>query len=397
VKLLFGMSTLGTAAFVVESTKATIRWNDHEIVSTSPWTGTKHLRWDDVKRVEYSEVNRWFVFSSAETKIRAYYLLGGLAELLREARTRLPEPVYRPALEAFRAQGGLEEKLIEVYDENGRRVGVPESTFERHVLRPKLDEAWNDAEALSGLVARGVDEGFSAQLIAAAARLVALEHDSERSLLLSATVHMKGGDLDAAERRIDQSLSLHGRTGASLTCLARVLAERGEREASLATLREALDHNPNHANALAWWLALAEERGGKATYTAALDEVAARPGAFRPQLHLARHRLQSGQRAEALALYEHVLAFAAHEPSVLLEISGDLGNAGAVEELVRLVAPRYDVDRDGPYPGLNLALAFEQLGRAGDARAMVEKLQQLGFAPLAEPLAALAKALEGRT
>jgi predicted Zn-dependent protease len=78
-------------------------------------------------------------------------------------------------------------------------------------------------------------------------------------LLTFAQVHLRTGDLAAAERRIDESILKHGRTGAAIDCQAWLLTERGDRERSLATLREAVRVDPNHPGALWWWLALAEE------------------------------------------------------------------------------------------------------------------------------------------
>jgi hypothetical protein len=134
---------------------------------------------------------------------------------------------------------------------------------------------------------------------------------------------------------------------------------------------------------------LAKETGGEAAYTAALEEIAAKPGAWRPQLWLARDKLKRGDRAGALSLYDHVLSCADEIPDVLMMVTGDLGNAAALEDLVRLGSPRYQPEVHGPQAGMNLIQALKQLGRLDEARALVRRLQAMGWAPLAVSLAAL--------
>lgn len=76
-------------------------------------------------------------------------------------------------------------------------------------------------------------------------------------------------------------------------------------------------------------------------------------------LATAREKLTAKDLPAALALYEEVLATtAADRPDVLVAISGDLGSHGHVNEIIELVAPRYDAERHGPATGLNLLQAY---------------------------------------
>lgn len=139
-----GSACLGALALAVRFKTVSIRFNDHEIVSTTPWSGTKHLRWEDVTHVTYSQVNRWFIFSSGtETKIRVHYLLGGLTEFLREAQRRLPERTIAPALDGLRTHDALDETRIPVRTPEGELFEISRQTFKDHVLAPKIAEVWN--------------------------------------------------------------------------------------------------------------------------------------------------------------------------------------------------------------------------------------------------------------
>jgi hypothetical protein len=70
-------------------------------------------------------------------------------------------------------------------------------------------------------------------------------------------------------------------------------------------------------------------------------------------------------------------------------VTGDLGRAGALEDLVRLAAHRYKPEIHGPPAGMNIARALKDLGRTEEARAIVRRLQAMRWAPLAAPLAEL--------
>jgi hypothetical protein len=70
-------------------------------------------------------------------------------------------------------------------------------------------------------------------------------------------------------------------------------------------------------------------------------------------------------------------------------VTGDLGNAGALDDLVRLGAPRYEPEVHGPPAGMNLIQAYKQLGRFEEARALIRRLQGMHWAPMAQSLAAL--------
>ena len=81
-------------------------------------------------------------------------------------------------------------------------------------------------------------------------------------------------------------------------------------------------------------------------------------GGVMPQLAEARTRLDAKDLPAALAIYEQVLASAGARPDILVSISGDLGVHGHVNELIELVAPRYDAAKHGPATGLNLLQAY---------------------------------------
>jgi tetratricopeptide (TPR) repeat protein len=283
------------------------------------------------------------------------------------------------------------DELITAFDERGREIQIKRSDWVTGVLGPSLEKAWNDADALYSGIVQALQDDFAAQVAGAAERLIEVDRQSERSCVIAGIVRMELGDLAGAERALQLSIDTHGPTGVVLTNLAKVLDKRGQKERSVATLRRAVELDPNQENGLMWWAALAKEERGEAGYMGALEEMVKVPGAWRPHLWLAREKLKQGERAPALGLYEHVLSLAADEPGILMAVTGHLGEAGALEDLVRLAAPRYRPEVHGPPAGMNIARALKLLGRHEEARAAVRRLQAMPWPPMASALAELEK------
>lgn len=81
-------------------------------------------------------------------------------------------------------------------------------------------------------------------------------------------------------------------------------------------------------------------------------------GGVLARLKKAREALELKDRAGAMAIYEEVLAAAGDRADILVTISGDLGVTGNTQQIIELVAPRYDAQRHGPATGINLLQAY---------------------------------------
>jgi len=98
-------------------------------------------------------------------------------------------------------------------------------------------------------------------------------------------------------------------------------------------------------------------------------------GSWRAQLWLARFALERGDLPEATRLYEEALGRARPVPAdLLMQMSGDLGNRGQTELLIRLTQPRFDLVAHGLTVGNNLLRAFIDLGLLAEARKLLEQL-----------------------
>ena len=96
-----------------------------------------------------------------------------------------------------------------------------------------------------------------------------------------------------------------------------------------------------------------------------------------PRLILARERLDQRDLPGAMAIYEEVLAGAGDRADVLVTVSGDLGSTGHIQEIIDLVAPRYDALRHGPATGINLLQAYLAVRDADAAQHVLDILFSL--------------------
>lgn len=129
------------------------------------------------------------------------------------------------------------------------------------------------------------------------------------------------------------------------------------------------------------------------TPTASPAPAAATAGGVLPQLAAAKARLAARDLPGAMAIYEQVLATAGDRPDVLLTISGDLGTHGHIRELIELVAPRYDADRHGPGPGMNLLQAYLAARSPEAAQHLLDLLFSLNRPELENRLIGFSRAL----
>src|SRR5690349_6167426 len=88
------------------------------------------------------------------------------------------------------------------------------------------------------------------------------------------------------------------------------------------------------------------------------DNKPAASGGVLPQLAAARERLKARDLPGAMAIYEQVIAAAGDRSDVLMTISADLGTNGHVQQIIELLAPRYEAERHGAPAGFNLLQAY---------------------------------------
>lgn len=271
-----------------------------------------------------------------------------------------------------------ENESIKVYDHEGKKYLIPRDSYRKDVLPGVFEKAWNDEDALYSAIVATLRDEFYLEALAPAVRYQEICKSPESSTVLLGITYMKLGHLEEARVTLEAYLNKHGDSGVVLTNLAKVIADEGDTDGSLRVLWKSLKVDPNQDNALDWWSAIHYEKGGNKARIDSIKEVAELPGSWRSQLWLARNHLESGEKNKALAIYQATLSTnAASHGDVLMMITGDLGNNKNLDEALTLIAPIYDPQTHGIEAGVNLVMAYKQLGMNKKGLALLNKLKAL--------------------
>jgi tetratricopeptide (TPR) repeat protein len=269
--------------------------------------------------------------------------------------------------------------MIRVYDSYGREMLVSKENWQKSILPAAIKDNWNNPDKLYGVVAGSLEDGLFAEVLDAARHLCEIDRMSVRATLVYGIVLMKTGQLDEAERVLRTYNETQGEDGYIMTNLAKVHAERGDMSEAERVLWRALEIDPNQDNGLQWYLAIQRERGGEIAERAALQRAASLPQAWLPQIWLARSSLQKHNLRGAMEQYRICLDRVARPvpTNVLKQMSGDLGNAGHLLELLELVEPQFIAPLHGLEVGNNLIKAHVDLGQLKAAHQILDQLYAL--------------------
>jgi tetratricopeptide (TPR) repeat protein len=281
-----------------------------------------------------------------------------------------PSAIAQQAPAAAGAEG-----VIRVYDQFGRMVTIGREAWRKDVLLPNLQANRDKPDALYDLIVGALNDEFAADVLDAARHLSATDPQPRRGATVLGVVLLQLGDFAGAREVLERAIARHGESPYLLANLARAFAALGDDERAQALIWRALELDPNEPTSLNWLIAGLQQRGGAQAVLAAYARAAALPGSWRAHLWLARDALERGDLATALRHYEDALGRAQPAPAdLLMQLSGDLGNRGHTELLVRLTQPRFDLAAHGLTVGNNLLRAYLELGMFAEARKLLEQL-----------------------
>jgi Flp pilus assembly protein TadD len=294
----------------------------------------------------------------------------------KKSEPSLPPPLTPPP--ASPAPPGA-PAMLKAWDEYGRICEIPREEWRTKVLPVNFQQNWNNPEQLAGLIQNALNDGFIADCLEPARQLQRNDPQPKRGATYLAVILLQLKQYDEAERVVTEAMRRHGEDGVLLTNLAKAQSGKGDEALAERTLWRALEVDPNLDNGLLWYAAIHRDRGGEAAALESLRRVAALPGSWRAQLWIARDALKSNRLDEALGLYGECLARAGKPvPADLLQqVSGDLGNAGHLPEILRLVQPHFDAATHGLMVGNNLIKAHVDLGQFESARRLLDQLYAL--------------------
>jgi len=269
--------------------------------------------------------------------------------------------------------------MIRVFDGYGREMFITKQEWREKVLPGSLKDVWDQPDKLYRVIFSALNDGFRSDVIDAAKHLCKIDPDRSRSACVWGIVLMEEGRLEEAKKIFDDHIAQHGEDGLVLTNLAKVYASQNNNAKAEEILWHALEVDPNQENWVGWYEVIHRERGGEVASHEALLRVAGLPGSWRAQLWLARAALNARQLDRALTFYRESLSRVTKPvpPDVLMQISGDLGNAGHLPELLGIAEPLFDPAFHGLQVGNNLIKAHFDLGQFEAARRILDQLYAL--------------------
>jgi tetratricopeptide (TPR) repeat protein len=280
-------------------------------------------------------------------------------------------PDQKPPIES------VPPRQIKAYDKYGREVLIAAEQWRQEVLPGRLQQVWDDPQALYQTILVAVQDGFQKDVLDASRHLIALDPNTEGIVCLHGIVLLRNERNEEAEKLYWDYLAAHPKSAYVRTNLAKAVAERGDAAGAEALLWQALEIDPNQDNGLLWWGAIHKERGGDPGFLDAMQRVAAVPGSWRAELWLARNALEQKDLESALGYYKIVLERAPDNPDALMMISGDLGNNGYIDQIVHVLGPIYMPQRHGPFAGFNLLQAYLATKDLAGARRLLHELFEL--------------------
>ncbi len=278
--------------------------------------------------------------------------------------------------QVFQGDPAGDPNMIRVYDGYGREMFITKQQWRDNVLPVNLEKMKTDPEQLYGMLVGALRDGFAADVVPYAEHQWRTDPVASRGATILGVVYMEADRLDDAQRVLEDFVATHGEDAVVLTNLAKVYSRCGDQARAESTLWHALEVDPNQDNGLGWHAAIHRERGGEAAELEAFRRVAALPGSWRAQIWLARDALRRQDLSAAQTLYAQALSRAGSPApaDMLMQISGDLGNAGHLAEIIRLVEPCFDPAVHGVQVGNNLIKAHCDLGQIEAARRVLNQL-----------------------
>ncbi len=254
---------------------------------------------------------------------------------------------------------------IRIFDREGREHFMPREQFRAEVLLPQLEKVREEPDQLYAAIAHALMDGFATDLLDAAEQLHRIDTIPERGAVILAVVYRELQRFDDSEQVLRTYIEQHGESPITLVNLAKIAMDRGSPDEALTTLAKALELDPNQPDGIQWYCGIISDRDGQPAALDALKQLATKPGCWRAQLWLAAEAIGREQYDEAKAHYADALGKAGTPtPSdLLVQISGDLGNAKQLDLLLEIVGPKFDAATHGLTVGENLLRACFESGR----------------------------------
>ena len=268
-------------------------------------------------------------------------------------------------------------KMMNIIDQNGRRIQITMDEWREKVLPIALKNHWDNANLLYNDILKAIQNNFISDVEEAAIHLKEIDTIKERGYNTLAILYLKNKEFNKANELLLEYLANNPKTGTILTNLAKSYYGKDEKEKAMEILWEGLTINPNQNNGLPWYASICKDRDGIYGYIDALRRASEIKGSWLPQFLLARHELNEKNIESAKEFLKIALSEGHVTQEALLVISGELGAKGYSKELIELVEPVYDFNKNDIRVGLNLLQAYLQNKEIEKGENLLNKLMML--------------------
>ena len=268
-------------------------------------------------------------------------------------------------------------KMMNIIDQNGRRIQITMDEWREKVLPIALKNHWDNANLLYNDILKAIQNNFISDVEEAAIHLKEIDTIKERGYNTLAILYLKNKEFNKANELLLEYLANNPKTGKILTNLAKSYYGKDEKEKAMEILWEGLTINPNQNNGLPWYASICKDRDGIDGYIDALRRASEIKGSWLPQFLLARHKLNEKNIESAKELLKIALSEGHVTQEAVLVISGELGAKGYSKELIELVEPVYDFNKNDIRVGLNLLQAYLQNKEIEKGENLLNKLMML--------------------
>ena len=268
-------------------------------------------------------------------------------------------------------------KMMNIIDQKGRRIQITMDEWREKVLPIALKNHWDNANLLYNDILKAIQNNFISDVEEAAIHLKEIDTIKERGYNTLAILYLKNKEFNKANELLLEYLANNPKTGTILTNLAKSYYGKDEKEKAMEILWEGLTINPNQNNGLPWYASICKDRDGIDGYIDALRRASEIKGSWLPQFLLARHELNEKNIESAKEFLKIALSQGHVTQETLLVISGELGAKGYSKELIELVEPVYDFNKNDIRVGLNLLQAYLQNKEIEKGENLLNKLMML--------------------
>jgi len=261
-------------------------------------------------------------------------------------------------------------------NEFGQAVQMSREDYQKKIIPTNLDRYWDDKNKLRDFAMELAKEQFNEEAANAADRLLELYGPIESALIFRAVVHMQAKEFERAKTILINCLDRFPASGNACTNLAKIYGAEGDEAKAFEMLETGLFKDPNQENALNMYAQAFVNSGKKDELRRRLETLSSKEGAWRPKLHLARLALTEENLLKAMQWYREAIEGTKDRFEVVMTVTGELGQAGYVYQLIQICEEYWQPDFPYPYAGFNYANALLATDQKEKAIAILRHMQE---------------------